>query len=182
MTILIIDTSTERGIVALGTLDGKIVAEKKLPSGYQNSDHIFPALRDLGVVVEQLKGIICATGPGSYTGIRVGAVVAKTLSFAQGIPLVGVCTLEGFPEPALIDAKTGGAYVLKEKKWVRTPLDEALNIVGEGKVYTPSATQLKVKAPANEWVECYPSSEVLLALGLKKMADSSSKGDLEIHY
>lgn len=182
MTVLIIDTTTERGLVALGNFDGTIVAEKRLPAGFQNSDHLFPTIQELEIKPETLVLIICAVGPGSFTGIRVGAVVAKTLSFVNKVPLVGVCTLEGFAAPALIDAKMGGAYVLQNGQWERMPLELALEVVGAGVVHTPNASLLKIKAPSVQWEECYPSAERYLAIGLAKAAEGSTDGDLEILY
>lgn len=182
MTILVIDTSTERGLVALGSPEGHIVAEKRLPPGYQNSDHLFPTLQELGIAEKKLTLIVCSIGPGSFTGIRVGAIVAKTLSFARQIPLVGVCTLEGFESPALVDAKMGGAYVLENGKWARMPLEKALEIVGSGVVHTPNAALLQTKAPSVQWNECYPSAEKYLRLGLGKVAEATINGDLTIDY
>lgn len=182
MTVLIIDTTTERGIIALGTMSGEIIAEKKLPAGFQNSDHLFPAMQELGVKATDLLLIICATGPGSYTGIRVGAVVAKTLSFTHKIPLVGVCTLEGFPQPALIDAKMGGAYILHDGKWTRQPLEDAVRLLSNDIVYTPNAALLVNKAPMVQWHECYPSAERYLQKGLILLPNATTNGELQIDY
>lgn len=182
MTVLIIDTTTERGLVALGTLEGKIITEKRLPAGFQNSDHLFPTLKELNVNPKTLVLIICAVGPGSYTGIRVGAVVAKTLSYVNKIPLVSVCTLDGFAAPALIDAKMGGAYVIDNGKWERLPLERALELVGNGEVFTPNATLLLAKAPLVQWKECYPSAEKYLKIGLERLPSGTTNGDLEIYY
>lgn len=182
MTVLIIDTTTERGLIALGDRHGNIVMEKRFPPGHQNSDHLFTLLIEMKVVPKLLTLIVCAVGPGSYTGIRVGAVVAKTLSFLNNIPLVGVCTLNGFPKPALIDAKMGGAYIAKGDSWEKMSLENALEVVGRGVVYTPNATQLTLKVPDVQWKECYPSAEQLLRYGLYSIDGASTCGDLLIQY
>lgn len=184
MTVLIIDTSTERGLVALGNNEGQVLAEKRLPPGYQNSDYLFPTLQALQLDLRALRLIVCAVGPGSFTGIRVGATVAKTLSFSLQIPLVGVNTLQGFPSPALIDAKSGGVYVLDGETWSRMPLEEGMRCIGDGEdvVHTPNATQLKLKLPKIQWVECYPSAEKFLRLGLVKKAEAKADGALSILY
>ncbi|MEP7356346.1 MAG: tRNA (adenosine(37)-N6)-threonylcarbamoyltransferase complex dimerization subunit type 1 TsaB, partial [Anaerolineales bacterium] len=52
-------------------------------------------LRRAGVEPAQLQAIAVAIGPGSYTGLRIGLGFAKGLSLAQGVPLVGVPTLDG---------------------------------------------------------------------------------------
>lgn len=51
-------------------------------------------LRRQGLGVEDLGAVAVAEGPGSYTGLRIGMALAKGLAVAQGIPLVGVPTLD----------------------------------------------------------------------------------------
>lgn len=125
MKSLLIETSTERGFVAIMHNKERLF-HKALPFGYQNSSYLLPtieeALSKTGLSSAQLELIVTGIGPGSYTGIRVGAVAAKSISFACKLPLVGVCTLKGFIPTrdgifaAVIDAKIGGAYLLKGKK------------------------------------------------------------------
>jgi tRNA threonylcarbamoyladenosine biosynthesis protein TsaB len=52
------------------------------------------ALSSSGMPAETLDGVVVGTGPGSYTGIRVGIALAKGLALAAGCPLVGVSSLE----------------------------------------------------------------------------------------
>ena len=121
MLTLIIDTSTERGLIAL--VDGqKLLFNVKLPFGYNNSKFLLPAIeaemKSRALTLEQLSLIAVGIGPGSYTGIRIGVVAAKTLAYALKKPLVGLCSLTGFiPDcegafAALIDAKIGGVYLI----------------------------------------------------------------------
>lgn len=119
MLSLLIESSTERGCLALFE-DSKEIACVSLPSGPQSAQAILPQIEVLlkkeGLILNRLSFLTVGIGPGSYTGMRVGAMAAKTLSFALNIPLVGVSTLEGYiPEKlgkftAIIDAKIGGAY------------------------------------------------------------------------
>jgi tRNA threonylcarbamoyladenosine biosynthesis protein TsaB len=125
MPYLLIETSTERGVVALfeGTT---LLIEKILPFGYNQSQHLMTELQACFSACQmqpkQLDYIGIGVGPGSYTGIRIGVAVAKGIAYACQIPLVGFSSLEGFiPNQAasfaaLIDAKIGGAYVLVGKK------------------------------------------------------------------
>lgn len=123
MPHLLIETSTERGLVAVVEKE-RLLFFKAFPFGYQQSKHLMPeivaAFAATGVKAQQLSSIIVGVGPGSYTGIRIGAAVAKTLAYAAQVPLVGLCTLEAFiPNEhtgdfaAVIDAKVGGVYCLK---------------------------------------------------------------------
>jgi tRNA A37 threonylcarbamoyladenosine modification protein TsaB len=66
--------------------------------------------------------IAVGIGPGSYTGIRVGAALAKTLAYGWNIPLLGFCSLKAFePLPVLIDARMGGFYALLDNKPLLLP-------------------------------------------------------------
>jgi tRNA threonylcarbamoyladenosine biosynthesis protein TsaB len=77
------------------------------------------ALREQGIGREELAAIAVTRGPGSFTGVRVGLVTAKTLAHALGTPLFTLSTLEGlarrFPlrparVAAVIDARRGEVY------------------------------------------------------------------------
>lgn len=95
--ILNIETSTSVCSVALSA-DGEVLFEK---CSYEGPSHA--AL--LGVYVEEalevakekgikLEAVAVSSGPGSYTGLRIGVSVAKGLCFGFGIPLISVHTLE----------------------------------------------------------------------------------------
>jgi tRNA threonylcarbamoyl adenosine modification protein YeaZ len=115
MFTLILETSSEKGCLILAE-NGTPIAVRHLPAG--------PALsKSLALEVKALlqeKAVDCVAvgiGPGSYTGIRVGIALAKALSYGWKVPLVGFCSLEAFgPPPVVVDAKSGGFYLLLGKK------------------------------------------------------------------
>jgi len=80
------------------------------------------ALKKLSLTVSSFKNIILGIGPGSFTGLRIGATVAKALSFAKNIPIIGVSSLKAFdpsvngPFGTLLDAKLHGVYLQKGLK------------------------------------------------------------------
>jgi tRNA threonylcarbamoyl adenosine modification protein YeaZ len=111
MLILILETSSEKGCL--------IVADNETPldvqflaGGPELSKTI--ALRVKNILNGRKADLIAVgAGPGSYTGIRVGAALAKGLSYGWGVPLIGFCSLEAFgPRPVLVDARGGGFYAL----------------------------------------------------------------------
>lgn len=120
MKALILETSTQKNFLLLAD-DGKLIKGKLLPGGSELS-------RTLGSETKALLGkekpdwICVGQGPGSYTGTRVGAALAKGLSFGWQIPLYGFCSLLAFAPPeegtfaVLLDAKMGGIYVLLGEK------------------------------------------------------------------
>lgn len=89
--ILHIDTSTDKGLVAIGK-DGKLVAEKINPdtrnhASVINSD-INEVLRSAGIEMKDLDAISVCGGPGSYTGLRIGLSTAKGLCYILEKPLL----------------------------------------------------------------------------------------------
>jgi tRNA threonylcarbamoyladenosine biosynthesis protein TsaB len=123
MTILAIDTSNYPLGVAL-IEDNQVLGEYITNLKKNHSVRIMPAIqtlmKDCDRVPAQLTKIVVAKGPGSYTGVRIGVTIAKTLAWSLKIPLVGVSSLEiiaagagryfdGYISP-LIDARRGQVY------------------------------------------------------------------------
>lgn len=125
MHSLLIETSTDQGLLAI-LENQQLVFQGNLLPGYQNSKFLLPeierGLNHLNLQIQDFNYIAVGVGPGSYTGIRVGVITAKTLAFATDLPLIGICTLELWTPSAegrfavLIDAKIGGAYVITGQK------------------------------------------------------------------
>lgn len=97
MTVLAIDTSNTALGVAL--LEGdKVLGEYITNLKKNHSVRIMPAIQLLMKDCEKVPGdltkIVVAKGPGSYTGIRIGVTIAKTLAWSLKIPLVGVSSIE----------------------------------------------------------------------------------------
>ncbi|MDW2885731.1 tRNA (adenosine(37)-N6)-threonylcarbamoyltransferase complex dimerization subunit type 1 TsaB [Exiguobacterium artemiae] len=97
MKIVAIDTSTKQLSVALS--DGQqILAEASYVTSLNHATKLMPLLERMMQEVKwsprDLTRIVIADGPGSYTGLRIGATTAKTLAYTLGIDLVPVSTLE----------------------------------------------------------------------------------------
>jgi tRNA threonylcarbamoyl adenosine modification protein YeaZ len=103
LAILALDTATSRVVVALGRLDGTPLGETTWLAGHRHGETLLPTLgRVLGennVRRSRLRGIVVGTGPGTFTGLRVGLATAKGLALGLGIPIVGIAT-----SAALLDA------------------------------------------------------------------------------
>lgn len=86
MKLLALDTSTRSATVAL-TIGDEIAAERQREVTTHSEGLlalIDDVLRDGGVPVGDLDGIVCGSGPGSFTGLRIGMATAKGLCFATG--------------------------------------------------------------------------------------------------
>ncbi len=86
---LMINT-TKQGEVEVSLKETKLVLVSKQQLGSQALLPLIQnALKKAGISLQDLTGVNVATGPGSFTGIRVGVSVANALGFALGIPVNG---------------------------------------------------------------------------------------------
>src|SRR5829696_8028535 len=94
--ILSIDTSSHQGVLAL--YDGRTLSTRSWPADRSHTttvlSEIHHLLENAGVRVRELAAVAIATGPGAFTGLRVGFGVAKGFHLATGLPLIGISTLE----------------------------------------------------------------------------------------
>lgn len=97
MLVLGIDTSSDVGGVGL-VQDGRLLAEYTLTVKRTHSELVMASvdrvLKDVGAVPGDLAGICAATGPGSFTGLRIAITTAQVMGYALGVPVVGVSTLD----------------------------------------------------------------------------------------
>jgi tRNA threonylcarbamoyl adenosine modification protein YeaZ len=108
--LLAFDTATPLVTVALHDGDDVVVelaSEQKMKHGEQLAPLIDRALQQAGIVRQDLTALAVGTGPGPFTGLRVGLVTARTLGFVLEIPVYGVCSLDVLAVEA---AATGAAH------------------------------------------------------------------------
>jgi tRNA threonylcarbamoyladenosine biosynthesis protein TsaB len=122
MKLLAIDTSTKVAGVALME-DGRLVCETNLVSGLTHSERLMPivdcCLRLARWKPEDIDVLAVVSGPGSFTGVRIGVATVKGMAEALGKPVVAVNTLEtlaascagfsGVVAP-ILDARRGQVY------------------------------------------------------------------------
>lgn len=123
MFVLAVDTSSKALSVALAE-EGKILGERQSFLGYNHSETLLPTvmtlLKDSGLSLQELDLLACTTGPGSFTGIRIGLASMKTLAWELRKPLLGISSLAALAEPLafmqdayvlpVIDARGGRVY------------------------------------------------------------------------
>jgi tRNA threonylcarbamoyl adenosine modification protein YeaZ len=94
--LLAIDTATTRVVIATGSLDGVADGISTWEAGHRHGETLLPTIgRFLGeqnLRRSRLAGIVVGTGPGAFTGLRVGMATAKGMAHGLAIPLVGVST------------------------------------------------------------------------------------------
>lgn len=115
MKFLIFETSTDEALVLLAT-ENAVLATHTFAQGPDLSQKLAPTVDTLlkkHTFLPEAIGV--GTGPGAYTGIRVGASLAQALAFGFQIPLIGFDSplsfrKEGETLPILIDAKSRGIF------------------------------------------------------------------------
>ncbi|MDX8431137.1 MAG: tRNA (adenosine(37)-N6)-threonylcarbamoyltransferase complex dimerization subunit type 1 TsaB [Candidatus Algichlamydia australiensis] len=120
MMDLLIETSGEIGYLAL-IREKSVIAFCEIVPPKRQSQELLPQLSTLfqknHVTLEEVQNILIGIGPGAFTGTRIGAMVAKTLSFTHNIPLIPFCSLEGSLHEesgaVITDAKAGYLYLLQ---------------------------------------------------------------------
>jgi len=168
--ILALDTTSEYGSIALA--EGEVVVEAEEVRSAEGFGHvIFQRVQALlarrGLALADIAGYAAASGPGSFTGVRIGLTAVKGLAEAHGKRVVPVSNLlalaragSGDLRAPLIDARRGEIYgavytaqldpVIPE---VAAPLARFLELVGDRAVtyittgFEPAPGLLVVKAP-----------------------------------
>ncbi|MGW7609410.1 tRNA (adenosine(37)-N6)-threonylcarbamoyltransferase complex dimerization subunit type 1 TsaB [Streptomyces sp. NPDC054766] len=187
MLLLALDTATPAVTVALH--DGtSVIASSSQVDARRHGELLLPAvdrvLTEAGLKLDAVTGIVVGIGPGPYTGLRVGLMTADTFGLALGVPVHGVCTLDGLAYAADVE----GPFVVatdarrKEVYWARyadrrTRLSEpavdrpaeidgtvaALPAVGAGALLYPD-TFKDARAPE------YVSAAALASLAAERLA------------
>jgi tRNA threonylcarbamoyladenosine biosynthesis protein TsaB len=92
MDILALETSTPRGSLALWR-NGGVAVREEFQSDRAHNSVLFAPLERVLRQAGDLRCIVCGTGPGSYTGVRVGIAAAIGISLARNVPLIGMPSL-----------------------------------------------------------------------------------------
>ncbi|WP_326721182.1 tRNA (adenosine(37)-N6)-threonylcarbamoyltransferase complex dimerization subunit type 1 TsaB [Streptomyces sp. NBC_00243] len=124
MLLLALDTATPAVTVALH--DGtSVIASSSQVDARRHGELLLPAvdrvLAEAGLRLDAVTGVVVGVGPGPYTGLRVGLMTADTFGLALGVPVYGLCTLDGLAYAAEVE----GPFVVatdarrKEVYWAR---------------------------------------------------------------
>jgi tRNA threonylcarbamoyl adenosine modification protein YeaZ len=107
--LLAIDTSGTNALVSLGEADGTFVTERRWLAGYRHGEELLNRIDEMltntGTFKAGIGGIVVGTGPGAFTGLRVGLATAKALARGLGLYVAGVPTSEAL----LLAASLAGA-------------------------------------------------------------------------
>lgn len=197
MKILYLETSSKNCSVAISNNEKLLCLTEEVSENYKQSEslHTFVewALEGAGISMKEIEAVSLGKGPGSYTGLRIGASSAKGFCYGLKVPLVAVNSLESMIEPFLgknydlivplidarrmevytasYDGKTGEeistteAKVLDETSFQELK-DKRVLFLGDGAKKAQEILQLP-NADFNENV--YPSAQYLIKKSLEKI-------------
>lgn len=197
MKILYLETSSKNCSVAIFDDEKLLCVTEEVSENYKQSEslHTFVewALEGAEISLKDLDAICLGKGPGSYTGLRIGAASAKGFCYGLNIPLLAVNSLESMKEPflgqnyelviPLVDARRMEVYaavydglsgeelspteakVLDETSFQEFK-DKKVIFVGDGAKKAKEILQLP-NADFNE--DIYPSAQYLVKKTLEKI-------------
>jgi len=146
--LLAIDTAAPRLQLAV-LRDGDRVETLSEDMATGQAERLFPAIDELfsraAIAYADLTRVAVTTGPGSFTGLRIGLSAARGLGLARGIPVLGIPSLAALslaiagPSAVLLDAKRGEAYLqiftapgVPAGEAALLPMDSARELVPQG--------------------------------------------------
>lgn len=197
MKILYIETSSKNCSVAISDDEKLLCLCEEVSENYKQSEslHTFVewALEGAGISLQEIEAVSLGKGPGSYTGLRIGASSAKGFCYGLKVPLIAVNSLESMIEPflgqnydyiiplidarrmevytAIYDGETGKEIAKTEAKILDEHSFEELKdkkvlFVGDGGKKTKEIVQL----PNAEFKDdIYPSAQYLIKRTVEKI-------------
>ena len=191
ITLLALDTSTEACSVALWHKGEKTHLDELAQRTH--TKRILPMVDELlansGINLKQVDALAFGRGPGSFTGVRVGAGIAQGLAFGADLPVIAVSNLTAMAQAAFelhqaenvaaaIDARMNEVYVSQVK---REKVLEQLSDLTAYRVGTGWAAYPQFKDSGLEGSDIIlPSAQYMLELALTDYAQNKIISALEI--
>lgn len=164
MHILALDSTAVTATAALCE-DKKLIASYTVNNGNTHSETLLPMiesiLKQAHLTVSDIDLFVCSAGPGSFTGVRIGAATIKGLAFGRQKPCVGVSTLEALAHN--LELISGEALVCPVMNARRGQVYNALFSIKGGVLERLTEDRLiTVEELEAELLEKYPSLPVYL--------------------
>ena len=136
--ILHLETSTKACSVALAENGLVLSVKESLTEEFSHSENLTVYIQDVlssaGKEMKDLSAVSVASGPGSYTGLRIGVSTAKGLCYGLGIPLISVGSLESLAQLAVKNHSESNLCAMidaRRKEVYACIFDSKLNVIKE---------------------------------------------------
>jgi tRNA threonylcarbamoyladenosine biosynthesis protein TsaB len=167
--VLALETSAPRGSVA-ALEDGLLLRQQETPEGTRSAQMLAPTIAHLlaqvGWNVGDIQLVAVTQGPGSFTGLRIGAITAKTLAYVTGASVIGVNTLEAIAAQAISDR----TFVWSVLDAQRQQLFCARYVAGEGSADECVRPTAITDRPA--FLDSLSENDSVIGPGLRPLIDS----------
>jgi tRNA threonylcarbamoyladenosine biosynthesis protein TsaB len=209
--VIVLGIDTSAYINAVGVCDGRrVLADAAYPartdSLEQIVDNIDAVLKGAGLTLDDVEGIGVGLGPGSWTGIRVGVTVGKTLAFSTGKPVCGIPSLEAMVYPVRDRSRTicavipmgagdavyagiyraedseitrNGDYYIGDIKGLASLITEPCVLVGEGALSYAGIVNRESGKDVKS-IEARPSGAAVACLAAQRLARGESDNALAL--
>lgn len=182
MRTLVLDTSTpavSAGLVDVAT--GQVLAERVVVDGRRHGELLAVGLREV-LLAGDPDEVVVGVGPGPFTGLRVGIMTAAAFASARGLPVRGVCSLDGLAAPGTVvvtDARRKEVYwavyddagARVDGPHVSAPSEvptAGLRVVGDGALLHGLATEDAPRYPSVALLARVPEALPLTPLYLRR--------------
>jgi tRNA threonylcarbamoyladenosine biosynthesis protein TsaB len=173
MRILAIETAGMRGSVAVVERD-QLRAERTLDAPRRSAQSLAPAIAELleeaGWQPQDVQLVAVATGPGSFTGLRIGVTTAKAFAYAAGCEVIGVHTLEAIAARAAAGVSRLWA-VLNAERGELFAAEFARAADGALREVTPTSV-----VNGESWLAALAPGSVVSGPGLERLLDRLPAG------
>ncbi|WP_326635616.1 tRNA (adenosine(37)-N6)-threonylcarbamoyltransferase complex dimerization subunit type 1 TsaB [Streptosporangium sp. NBC_01755] len=196
MLVLAFDTATPAVTAALH--DGaRVLAESTTVDARRHGELLVPTietvLSEAGASLRDVTTVVAGSGPGPYTGLRVGLVTAQALATSLGVPAYGVCTLDaiaygsGLTEPFLVatDARRKevfwGHYQEMRARLSGPAVDRPQDLPGELPLVGAGARMYAEVVGASRLLDApeYPHAGALAALAAEQLGEPGVRAVVE---
>ncbi|MBC7374202.1 MAG: tRNA (adenosine(37)-N6)-threonylcarbamoyltransferase complex dimerization subunit type 1 TsaB [Frankiales bacterium] len=114
MLVLVLDTSSpavSAGLMEVSAAGCELLRESVVIDGRRHGELLAVGAREV-LAGQRPSAVVVGTGPGPFTGLRVGLVTAAAMADAFGVPAYGVCSLDGFVDDGVVvtDARRREVY------------------------------------------------------------------------
>ena len=174
--ILHIETATKSCSVAISEKGVLLGFKEEHPESYVHSEkltkYINDLLQELRIAFSEIDAISVSSGPGSYTGLRIGSSTAKGLCFALKIPLISVPTLKSFDSFARKKGVFGNICVMLDARRMEV----------YSRVSSSEKKVLKKTSPDILDKETYKEFEPFIAIGDGAFKTKELWGNRDVKY
>lgn len=185
MIILALDLTSAYGSIAVRA-DGNTLASRNLESPDGFAHLIYPAIEDTlhsaGIELEAVDCFASASGPGGFTGVRVGLAAVKGLAFALGKPAAGISNLRALSvfgtkekRAVVLDARRGDVFGAVYDHQARLVVPETVTKLSLWRDRLPEGDYEFIAGPGVTGLETFTPTPLFLAEAVAVCAELDGK-------